>query len=344
MMSTARLGSTTDADSMAEWRATLPARVRTLDALWRFASLEPLEHTGQCSWIGACTLTDGTEGILKLAFPHPEGRDEVPGLEACDGEPMVRLLRARRGLDALLLERLVHGNPLSDWPEPEQDPIIGDLLRRLRRVPITADAFRPLGELVDLWRGPALEPGARDEWDAGLVARGLAELDALLATSPAPCLLATDLHAGNVLAATRAPWLAIDPKPYAGDPAFDVTQHLLNCPTRLRIDPERTIVGAHARCGLGCEDRRGRTNDARRVRDRLARGARPSSDRRRTERELVPPAAGARTVRWRRDARERRREDPPGVARSRRSRRASRNAPVECGSHDRSPSDPGSRK
>ena len=41
-------------------------------------------------------------------------------------------------------------------------------------------------------------------------------------------LLHTDLHAGNVLAAERDPWLAIDPKPYIGDSAYDVTQHNFN--------------------------------------------------------------------------------------------------------------------
>jgi streptomycin 6-kinase len=41
-------------------------------------------------------------------------------------------------------------------------------------------------------------------------------------------LLHTDLHAGNVLAAEREPWLAIDPKPYVGDPSYDVTQHIFN--------------------------------------------------------------------------------------------------------------------
>jgi streptomycin 6-kinase len=42
-------------------------------------------------------------------------------------------------------------------------------------------------------------------------------------------LLCTDLHAENVLAAEREPWLAIDPKPCIGDPAFDAIQHMLNC-------------------------------------------------------------------------------------------------------------------
>jgi streptomycin 6-kinase len=54
-------------------------------------------------------------------------------------------------------------------------------------------------------------------------------------------LLATDLHAGNILRAQREPWLVIDPKPFVGDPAYDATQHLLNCEARLRADPETTI-------------------------------------------------------------------------------------------------------
>ena len=42
-------------------------------------------------------------------------------------------------------------------------------------------------------------------------------------------LLCTDPHAENVLAAEREPWLAMDPKPCIGDPAFDAIQHMLNC-------------------------------------------------------------------------------------------------------------------
>src|SRR5580765_5940121 len=51
--------------------------------------------------------------------------------------------------------------------------------------------------------------------------------------------------------------LAIDPKPFVGDPAYDATQHLLNCHARLRSDPNGTIhriadlLGVdHVRVGL----------------------------------------------------------------------------------------------
>ncbi len=49
-------------------------------------------------------------------------------------------------------------------------------------------------------------------------------------------LLCTDLHPDNVLAAEREPWLAIDPKPYVGDPTYDPLQHMLNFPDRLAGD------------------------------------------------------------------------------------------------------------
>jgi streptomycin 6-kinase len=66
-------------------------------------------------------------------------------------------------------------------------------------------------------------------------------------------LLATDLHAGNVLRSERKPWLVIDPKPYVGDPAYDVTQHLFNCDVRLRSDPDGMIRRMADLLGLGHE-------------------------------------------------------------------------------------------
>jgi streptomycin 6-kinase len=50
-------------------------------------------------------------------------------------------------------------------------------------------------------------------------------------------VLATDLHADNVLSSQREPWLVIDPKPFVGDPAFDAVQHMLGCDARLAADP-----------------------------------------------------------------------------------------------------------
>jgi streptomycin 6-kinase len=76
-----------------------------------------------------------------------------------------------------------------------------------------------------------------DVVDPGLAREGMALFRALPTDADRSVLLVTDLHAGNVLAARREPWLVIDPKPYVGDPAYDGTQHLLNCTERLQADP-----------------------------------------------------------------------------------------------------------
>ena len=75
----------------------------------------------------------------------------------------------------------------------------------------------------------------------------------LPATADRHVLLATDLHAGNVLAAEREPWLVIDPKPYVGDPAYDPVQHLLNCPERLRTDAAALADRMADLCGVDRE-------------------------------------------------------------------------------------------
>jgi streptomycin 6-kinase len=79
--------------------------------------------------------------------------------------------------------------------------------------------------------------GGRSSLDPGVAREGIALFRALPASSPRTVLLCTDLHAQNVLAAEREPWLVIDPKPYVGDPTYDLLQHLLNCPQRLEADP-----------------------------------------------------------------------------------------------------------
>jgi streptomycin 6-kinase len=73
------------------------------------------------------------------------------------------------------------------------------------------------------------------------VHEGLRLFEQLSRPSGGDVLLATDLHAGNVLRAQREPWLVIDPKPFVGDPAYDATQHLFNCEERMRADPRATI-------------------------------------------------------------------------------------------------------
>src|SRR5260370_23619073 len=97
---------------------------------------------------------------------------------------------------------------LHSEPEFKQDVVIAALLKRLWRRPAPLDElhrFRRLSEMLEIWSNETRAQA--QHWpDAGLVSEGLLLLDALSKPSPTDTLLATDLHAGNVLRAQREPW------------------------------------------------------------------------------------------------------------------------------------------
>ncbi len=178
--------------------------------------------------------------VLKLGMPHMEAEQEIAGLGFWAGEPTVQLIAHDEARNAMLLERCEPGTSLRSLADPEQDIVIADLLRRLWRRPTTPHPFRPLSAMTAHWIAESRRDAAR--WpDAGLAREGLRLLETLARATPDDVLLATDLHAGNVLAAQRQPWLVIDPKPFIGDRAYDATQHLYNCRDRLNADPMGTI-------------------------------------------------------------------------------------------------------
>jgi streptomycin 6-kinase len=227
----------------AAWLETLPGVLRRLAAAWSLKMDAPFDGEAvSCSYVAPVTSGDGARAILKIGMPHMEGAHEIAGLRFWQGGPTVRLLTADDELNAMLLERCEPGTPLRALPEPEQDVVIARLLRRLWQSPKAPHAFRPLAAMLEFWSDETLR--ARESWpDEGLVREGLRLFQELPRTSPGDVLLATDLHAGNVLRAEREPWLVIDPKPFIGDPAYDATQHLdvFDRSGRLRRDPDRTI-------------------------------------------------------------------------------------------------------
>jgi streptomycin 6-kinase len=185
-------------------------------------------------------LADGRSAVLKLGLPHMEGEHEIRGLRFWDGNPTVRLLAADDQLGAMLVERCEPGTTLNVLPEPEQDVVLTGLLLRLWRPPAPAPIFRPLSVLTGYWSDETL--AAMENWpDKDLVSEGLRLFRELPRSARTEVVLATDLHAGNVLRSEREPWLVIDPKPFVGDPAYDATQHLFNCMGRMRSDPGGTI-------------------------------------------------------------------------------------------------------
>jgi streptomycin 6-kinase len=223
------------------WLDRLPNTVERLMQEWSLRFDRPLNgEQASCSFVAPVQRQDGTPAVLKIGMPHMEAEDEINGLGFWNGDPTVQLLAADDQLGVMLLERCEPGTTLRTLPECDQDTVIASLLRRSWRKPPKPLTFRPISVMIEYWSRSTLTEF--QHWsDAGLVREGLALFKQLPSSATTEALLATDLHAGNVLRAEREPWLVIDPKPFIGDPAYDATQHLLNCFERLQSDPERTI-------------------------------------------------------------------------------------------------------
>jgi streptomycin 6-kinase len=165
---------------------------------------------------------DGERLVLKLQLPDREVEHEAEALRRWDGEGAVRLIDHDPERHALLLERLEPGTPLSDIDPEAALTVMIDLVRRLS-VP-AGPPFRPLADEAADLRAELLthvERAGRTVHERVITA-ALEAFDDLVPTQGPSVLVNQDLHADNVLAATREPWLVIDPKPLAGEREFAV--------------------------------------------------------------------------------------------------------------------------
>ncbi|GLF97113.1 aminoglycoside phosphotransferase family protein [Streptomyces yaizuensis] len=208
--------------------AALPARTARFLAEWDLRPAGPVMH-GWAALVLPVERADGTPAILKLQALTDETGGEPDALRAWDGDGAVRLLRADRETGTLLLERLDPGRTLLDVADVRDAVrIIAELLARLTDRP-APPGMRNLGDIAarmldEAPRALALLTDARERQLMLDCAAALREV----AGEPGDRLLHWDLHYENVLGADREPWLAIDPKPLAGDPGFELLPALRN--------------------------------------------------------------------------------------------------------------------
>lgn len=205
----------------ADWIRTVPGLLGEALERWDLRVTGPA-WTG---WTAAVVPVerDGEPLVLKVCWPHSEMRHEHLALRIWDGQGAVRLVAADPGHGLLVLERLDASRDLSRTELDEACRIAGELLARLNVA--APPQFVRIGDYL----APHLE---RMAGRAAVPRRLRSRVEGLareLLAHPGPeLLLHTDLHYENILGGTREPWLAIDPKPIAGHPGFELLSLLHN--------------------------------------------------------------------------------------------------------------------
>ncbi|MEU8763663.1 aminoglycoside phosphotransferase family protein [Streptomyces sp. NPDC048659] len=217
--------------------AALPARAEEFLARWDLALTGPSMH-GVASLVLPVRRPDGTPAVLKLQLLDEESEGEPVGLRIWAGRGSVRLLDHDPDTGTMLLERADETRHLSTHPDHrEAVRILADLLAGLSSHP-APPGLRTLSAIAG--RMVADAPAAADRLgadDARLLRDCAAAVREVL-PEPGDRLLHWDLHYDNILAAEREPWLAIDPKPLAGDPGFDLLPALTDL---WNPDPAETL-------------------------------------------------------------------------------------------------------
>jgi len=206
------------------WLAALPGLAADLLARWELTAERVFAAGGRISLIVLVRTADGTPAVLKIGMVDRETAQEHAALAHWGGRGAVRLLRAEPERGAMLLERLHADVSLRSLAEPRAMLEACGLLQRLWVPPPEEHPFTSVpertGALAELLRERREEPYAADA--APLVDEALELHGWLAGSAPEEVLLHGDFHHGNVLAADRVPWLAIDPKPLVGERAFDL--------------------------------------------------------------------------------------------------------------------------
>nr|WP_055722212.1 aminoglycoside phosphotransferase family protein [Streptomyces niveiscabiei] len=232
----------------------LPTLAEEFLARWDLRLDGPSMH-GMCALILPVVRTDGLRAVLKLQLFDEESEGEAVALRLWDGDGAVRLLDLDDATGTMLLERLDPERMLARVADVHTSvEVITGLLAHLTAGP-APQGMRRLADIAAsmLERTPAVLARIPDPEHRRIVA-DCASAVAEVADEPGDRLLHWDLHDENVLAADRAPWLAIDPKPLAGDPGYDLWPAIAN---RFDADDIRWRFDAMT-SGLGLDRARAR--------------------------------------------------------------------------------------
>ncbi|PZT70298.1 kinase [Streptomyces sp. SW4] len=201
------------------WLVALPGVVAGLLERWSCVPDGGVLHGG-VGIVVPVRRNDGSPAVLKVSFPHPGNAHEPDAFAVWAGRGAVRLYERDDERYAMLLER-ARATTLAQSEDGDRIAAVAGRISRTLAVPAPPGLPR-LRDRADAWEH-------RLRADAGEPAHPLARrvLDAALATvrelgrDQPDTLVHGDLHARNVLRADREPWLAVDPKGCAGDPAYD---------------------------------------------------------------------------------------------------------------------------
>lgn len=200
----------------------MPCPDKFLD-LWRISQLEKLTETPTSHLFKG--LYERKPCVLKVYTEHGKKceSDSAVYLKAIDGHGGVTLLEDHE--DAILLE-YIDGQTLKEHVKNGQDnaatQIIGQTLKAIHHAPNSALNLPSMHDRLEC----LFEYETKS---APNIIKSAAHLSRHIIKTPfTDTVLHGDMHHDNIMHSSTRGWLAIDPQPFIGDPAYDCANTLHN--------------------------------------------------------------------------------------------------------------------
>ncbi len=230
----------------ADWVEGLPRLLDDLSRKWHIVIEEPFEPLSY-NYVAPVILDDHSHAVIKVGYPHPEFDTEIAALEHFSGHPMVQILRKDHGLNAILIESVYPGNPLSRQQDDHYaTQVVLDVIDRL---PLITN-FRYDFPTIHIWgrgfdrylteHGYGINP-----IPSNLVTLAGNQFKELVRTMGQPRLLHGDLHHGNILYNETGEWKSIDPKGVIGELSYEFGAFLRNPYPDIGFNPNLAEILHH---------------------------------------------------------------------------------------------------
>lgn len=215
-------------ESGVRWLARLSDLVEEIAGEWLLEVESPYPNLSY-NYVAPCVFrADPTKAVLKIGFAEENSIlfSEAKVLEFLGGSGAVKLLKFDKKYCALLLERVSPGENLTELCRKNDEQATAaaiELMKSFWREPPNDNDFPSLENWIQ-----GLNQAEKTIFPQQFIIEARRNFDELSSDSKQSFLLHGDLHHENILSATRAPHLAIDPKGIVGDIGYDIAVFLNN--------------------------------------------------------------------------------------------------------------------
>jgi streptomycin 6-kinase len=213
------------------WFDQLPELLARLGDAWGITYREAVPR-GSVSVVMRCQTVDGTPVVLKATPDRSRLALETKALLAWTGERTPEVLRSDEDAGALLIEEIRPGASLAESGASPDTAAIATLTSALHRSDVLDGSFPDIARRVDYLFSASAKlyertPGLERIVPRDVYERGHRQAMRLSHDSDRRVLLHGDLTPANILDGGAQGWIAIDPAPCLGDPAFDLIDLLM---------------------------------------------------------------------------------------------------------------------